>query len=253
MKNRPWLDAIKADLTRQGLPPEYIERLMEELNDHAFDLMEEMKMNTETTHTVTPQQRIGTSDEIAEMATVNYRQTRFAGRHPWLTFFIAPIPTTALMMFVFFLLALGLFETIPWLLGDTWQVEGKAIDQWPAGLVLLARLLDLAIKFLPSVLAVIWFCRLARRGGRSIRWALPACLLVAWFSSLLQTTMQLPQIAGERGLYTVSLGFTLFPQLPKPICVLQFVVPLVVGLFLVFLYAWQAKKFDVGKQIRQSW
>jgi hypothetical protein len=43
-----WREELKEELVRQGLPPAYIERLVQELCDHLDDVMEEsMSMEAE--------------------------------------------------------------------------------------------------------------------------------------------------------------------------------------------------------------
>jgi hypothetical protein len=235
MKNRPWPDALRAQLNRQGLPPKHVRRLMDELADHYSDLMEEKTMNACGTNPETVENRLGKPDELAKAAAANYRGSRFAGRHPWLAFLVAPLPAMVLAWAATMIVAIGLFEAIPSVLGDAYETEGKAISEWPAGLVWAVHAFDFSLRFVVPAAVTVLFCWLVRRSGRRARWALVACGLLAVFASGLQTAWEWPT-AGQQGRYTVGFGANLSPHVPEPGYLLQFAVPLAVGIAFTFFW-----------------
>ena len=98
-KRRP-LEKIREELVRQGLPCQYIERLVSELDDHFSDILEERKtsMNTAGKLTIAPthvEQQLGNPEQLAAFAADQYHARTFWGRHPWITFVIAPLPLYA--------------------------------------------------------------------------------------------------------------------------------------------------------------
>ncbi len=71
MPNPPWLEEIRANLTSQGLPQPYIERLVRELRDHHNDIIDE-GMNMESEKNSAADQRMGQPAHIAEAAACEY-------------------------------------------------------------------------------------------------------------------------------------------------------------------------------------
>ncbi|MBN1589961.1 MAG: hypothetical protein JW888_10635 [Pirellulales bacterium] len=246
MENRPWLNSLRVELARQGLPARHIDRLMEELADHRSDFMEENEMDTENDCLEACETRLGRPEEVAEAAVANYRRARFVGRHPWLTFLVAPIPTVVLTWTVSFLTILAFFYLLPSVLGDAYNVEGKTADQWPPVLLSAVWGLHYAGKFLPSAVVAVLFCYLARRSGRKLRWALLACGLVAVFSFGFNSSLLLPETPGGHGQYTVGLGISPDTLRLEWIYVVQFAVPLLIGLLFVLRNQWRRGPLMAG-------
>jgi hypothetical protein len=69
-----------------------------------------------------------------------------------------------------------------------------------------------------------------------VRWALLACGLVAVLSSALCTSFHFPEADGGVGRYTIGLGLALEPRLPEWIYILQFSVPMGIGLVFALVY-----------------
>ncbi len=89
MVNQAWLEEVQRRLTESNLPPTYIQRCIDELDDHLEDITEE-NMSTDTNMS----SRLGDPKQVAEAAIVAYRQRSFLGRHPtaaFLVFAISPV------------------------------------------------------------------------------------------------------------------------------------------------------------------
>ena len=93
-----WLEQVRRCCRKQHLPAVYVQRLVDELADHHFDLMEDsMRMDANASKTTSPNltdsttARLGSPLDVAARAAQEYRQTRFCGRHPILAFVVLPI------------------------------------------------------------------------------------------------------------------------------------------------------------------
>ncbi len=231
MKNQRWLDALRAELIKQGLPKRYIRRLMKELADHTLDLMEEQEMDDRKNDCAAMENHLGKPQELAEAAVANYRAAKFVGRHPWLTFLVAPVPVMVLTWIGFVLIGGGLLNALPSILGDAYDVEGKAASEWLPLLIWMVRAFDYTLRFVPSAAVVVVFCYLVRRSGRSFRWALAACGLVAVLSAGVQTQLTLSDVPGESA-YRVAFGLPLGLSIPSMTTIVQFAIPLAIALIL---------------------
>ncbi len=87
MDSQPWLGKVRQRLAEHTLPPNYVQRFMEELTDHLEDLKEEgMDRNSFS--------RLGEPEQVAEAAAIVYRRRSFLGRHPaaaFLVFGVSPV------------------------------------------------------------------------------------------------------------------------------------------------------------------
>ncbi|HEX5444682.1 MAG TPA: hypothetical protein VFW87_12660 [Pirellulales bacterium] len=82
MASQQWPDRLRQELRRQGLPSDYISRLVEELSDHAADIsMEKLSMDAEQNAAT----RLGSPEQLASFAKSEFQHRTFAGRHPVLT------------------------------------------------------------------------------------------------------------------------------------------------------------------------
>ena len=61
----PWLEQLRELVNRQGLPPQCMERLFEELSDHFQDIQEEKK-RMDAEQVCTPDTRMGEPSELAQ-------------------------------------------------------------------------------------------------------------------------------------------------------------------------------------------
>ncbi len=95
--NPSWLDLVRQRLAKHVLPPNYVERVVEELADHLEDLKKE---NAEAD----TYSRLGDPEQVAEAAVVTFRRRSFLGRHPtaaFLVFTISPIVPWCVLILTF--------------------------------------------------------------------------------------------------------------------------------------------------------
>src|SRR5438128_2285790 len=72
MTNPPWLEEIRKQLEEQQLPPQYIERLIQELRDHHDDIAAE-HMSMEPDKSNADAERLGQPAHLAQVAADEYR------------------------------------------------------------------------------------------------------------------------------------------------------------------------------------
>jgi hypothetical protein len=211
MASRPWLERLHADLRKRGLPPDYIERLMEEVSDHWDDLMEETMSGEGTCEA-----RMGPPEELAEECS------RRPGplRRPLLAFaafVVAPAPLL-LVLWVGIFLAGGLA------LEQTGLDAGRALPGWARGPTAIHGLLAAAGVVASGALAAL-FGGLARRYRAGARWAWAAALTLALTAGLVVHQVNLSDLPGES---SIALGVGL--ALSQPYWqVWQFVLALACG------------------------
>jgi hypothetical protein len=226
MDSQPWHERLVQQLHQQHLPASYIDRLVEELADHAVDLQQEnASMDAQQSL-----QLLGSAADLAAVAGREFRQHTFAGRHPWLTFVAGPV---AFVPVLFVMLIVG-FTGVGWVLdaviGSCWcsdevlqlplsETEAR-IEWW------FITGFDCYVRFGPFVLAAWVFSRWARRSELR-RWGLAACVIVALIAGLL-STKSVPSHGENPGLWMIGLTFQ--PHLRQ---LVQFVVPLALGCWLL--------------------
>lgn len=155
-----WRSRLVKELRRQGLPRDYVDRLVDEWSDHASDLIQETPGMDAANDLDT---RLGTPEHLAEVATKEFRRRTFAGRHPILAFVISPllmvIFTTAIILaFTGVLLDLG--------------VNNVALQNG------IGFACNAILPFAPFLLSTLLFVWLGRRAGRR-NWSLVACAIIA--------------------------------------------------------------------------
>jgi hypothetical protein len=209
-----WHSELRRALVRRRLPQDYRERLMGELLDHFYDLMEENPHMDARTLT----SRLGWPDDLARAASAEYRRRTFAGRHPIVTFLVAPVPTVATLIVGLLLLLFG----VAWLVPDKWIHSSRGVAITPIVLFAIAWTLRLA----PFAVAALLFTRGAARSGCDFRWSMAATALVVLFAGAFNVWFEAPTLVPESGRF--GLGFAL-PT--GPVQLLQASVPLAIALW----------------------
>jgi hypothetical protein len=220
VSNHRVLEIVAAELRRYGLPSAEVARLLQELDDHVADLFagqgglmdEVMQVNEQI------ESRLGRPEALVAAALANRRQTSVFGRHPVLSFVVAPIPLAILSWIGFFLLWIGLVEATGWILGD------DAVQDWPALKIYAMQTMEIGMRFLSPALAVVLLCWCAKRAGMSWRWTLAATCLVALIAGALVVQTTLSEEA-RQGTIVFGLGLPVL----KSINLIQLLVPLLVG------------------------
>lgn len=240
MPNHPWLEALSGDLARRGLPPYYVARFIQELDEHIEDLSrEEEAMSTEVM-----EERLGSREELAAEAVAHFRHVRFSGRHPILMFLLAPVPALLLCWVLYFVLPVLACEYAPRLLG--YDPFATPAAEWSPGIVAFVQSIRYASAYLPPAVAVLLWCWLARRSGRGWRWGLVSCLLIALVASLYTIRLELPT-ATARGSLMIGFGFPPFVwRQAAPFAVPQFAVPLLLGGWLLWRQGRAARRLRLS-------
>jgi hypothetical protein len=224
MRRHPWLEELRGNLACRGLPRAYIARFLAELEDHLQDISLEQEVSVSTDMRKAPSgrvvERLGSHEQLVEHAVANYQGASFAGRHPVVVFLLAPIPVAIICWVVFLLVAVLGVEGLGYMFGP--GVLPPASD-WPVAVVRSVRALPLLGSFIPPAAVVLLWCRMARRSGRSWRWCLASCLLVALAAGLHIVTVTTPTATTKGAMY---IGFGLVGSWKQGA---QFVVPLLIG------------------------
>jgi hypothetical protein len=223
MSKSNWLNEVAGALRRQGLPRSYIRRFTEELVDHVDDYyhthsQEKIGMDAEICT-----DRMGTPDEIARRAAHELRRRTYAGRHPFVTFVAAPLPTAVLLL-------VGL--CIPFLLILTAVPDDYAPGYFPAWAAVVMQSVVWAMQFVPFVAGAVVFCYLAKRAFCGARWPFIACALVALLAGSFAVHLTLP--TGAAGSGSLMMGFAIpfrsirWPLAFVPMQLLQALAPITV-------------------------
>jgi hypothetical protein len=126
MPGQPWLEALRGDLARRGLPPGYVKRFLRELEDHVEDISQEQEeiMRTDAQGTtmesnaaLSVEERLGGREQLAEQAVAEFQRANFAGRHPVWTFLVAPIPAALIAWVLFYVVFVFGIEGLAWVAG----------------------------------------------------------------------------------------------------------------------------------------
>lgn len=164
MANRQWLERVWAAVVRSGLPPEYASRLLEELRDHAAELGEHLTPGAEV------EDRLGDPDAVAANAVREYRAGTFTGRHPVLSFVVAPLFGVVFAWNVYIIAGTELVESFGGM-ESAFAIGLSHVLTWLSGFVV------------PAVaVAVLW--RMHRRSGRPRGWFAVGGALVAVLAGL---------------------------------------------------------------------
>jgi hypothetical protein len=237
MANQPWLDEVRGQLAKHTLPPAYIGRFMEELSDHFHDITEET-MSTEANVA----SRLGEPNQVAEAAVTAYRRRSFLGRHPTAAFFVfvvSPIVSlVALVGLAFTVLSVSLVAC-EWIGFDIQHFLMGLTRFEPAASLTLPYVLSLVTVVIPCILASVLYCKLAKRVGIGRNWILVACVMLAATALMPICSVKLSDMPGESALRlgtwnpqsVLGLPHFLVVSLCKPRQLLQFVVPLAIGLW----------------------
>ncbi len=157
----PWLEQLRELVNRQGLPPQYMERLFEELSDHFQDIQEEKK-RMDAEQVSTPDARMGEPSELAQFVGGEYRKRRFSQKHPVVMFAALPVLLLLCIWSGLGLLAYGIGGMLAGPAGPAESV---------VSLTKTEQLICCGIIWLPVALTAVIFCRAAQR--QRVSWRRP--------------------------------------------------------------------------------
>jgi hypothetical protein len=258
-------EQLLAELQRHGLPRNYIQRLLDELDDHLADLQDERNSDMNTARKpdlnqtdskasessspdiVNLQDRLGDPTQLAAFASKQYHNRSFLGRHPIFTFVAAPIPVMILSWTVplVVLTAIEMTWNHFWPAGD--YNPREYLRSQTIGIVLWTWSY---MVFLPLI-NVLFMCRVARRNSLEWRWARIAMVLLAllcadfWVTGIFPTNDHyIPDSLGNGGM---MLGFS-FPASLYALFLytLRFALAMGIGLLLI-KRAQQLQKIDENR------
>ena len=210
----PWLEQLREFVKQQGLPPQYLERLFEELSDHFQDIQEEKK-RMDAEQVCTPDARMGEPAELARFVGSEYRKRCFSQKHPVVMFAVMPV-----------LLLLGIWSALGLLAYGIDSMFAEPADfAEPAESVALSlteQLICYGVVWLPVALTTVIFCRAAQRRRVGWRWSMLTAATLAIFPGM--TVRLSPSM----------LMIGLVPMLSVT-AVIQLMLPLAIGSW----YSWR--------------
>ena len=230
MTAHPSLTNMQAELVRRGLPADYVDRIVDELRDHQEDSAAEIARacGDSTQASELAESRLGNPRVLAGRIVSEYRARFFAGRHPMVTFLVAPLPALLLAWILYLLAAYLVFAGVESTLLSNEGSAGQHIG--------VLRAVDFLLVFAVPLLVAAGFCRLARRTCAGLHWAAISTGLICFAALSLQTQITPPTMGPGTGRYLVGLGLhTSLLSLSDWAHVLQAVVPCM-ALVLTFLF-----------------
>ena len=225
MNSQQWFESLRELLRREGLPIVYRRKLVNELYEHFLDITnEEIGMSMDATRPKSLESRLGSPECIAQVAGAEYRRASFAGKHPWLTFVVAPVPVFVLMIAAYvLLLVLGL------------SVFEDSLPQQSPFVLSLFEGFAIGIAYVPAAGAAALLGVMAIRSDRGWNWLLASCGPVALLASLLTVGWTSPVGDAEGTLHVgAGLGSGAFHWI-------QFLVPLAIGSVFVLWQQWRQR------------
>lgn len=236
---RPSSGKLRDELTRQGLPHEYIERLLAELDDHYTDLLEErssfvgaarkLEYNSVSNEA---EQRLGEPVQLAVFAAEHYHNRSFWGRHPWLTFGLLPLPmfVASLVFFAIALVTVG--ASCAYVLEHLFHVSAPEPQDHFVLQTVMMVLISWYIVVLPPIVVALLLCRVYRRNSIDQRWPILGCGLVAVATSLFSITYRIAT-APHDGMMMMGFSFSGSIQWVFLSLLPKFIVAFGIGLLLV--------------------
>jgi hypothetical protein len=217
MENEPLHNEFRSELERRGLPRAYIERLLSELDDHYTDLLEERstsmgaarKLQTEFDNDrfADVEQRFGNPAQLAIFAAEQYHARSFWGRHPWITYLLAPLPllVTCWIAFglAFWAFTYGLAFVGSQIFGWSDETFANPADYiWHQAAAI--TFMRWYVTVLPPLTAAWLLCRTYRRNALDWRWPIVGCILLAAVAGVFTTSYR---IATEPNNGMFMIGF----------------------------------------------
>lgn len=187
-----WRKQLEQELCRQRLPRKQIERLVDELTDHALDLLSgDHSMDAEQKL----ESRLGSPEQLAHVARGEYVKSTFAARRPVLAFIGVPIVTMlgAVVCLVVFFGVLSSF--LDKMAGGSLSLHTKNT---------LIEIGSIVVRFVPFLLATWLVVRFGRRSD-CYTWSKIGVGLIVLVAFLFTSTV-LPKVGETRGQWMLKMG-----------------------------------------------
>jgi hypothetical protein len=212
-------------LLRQGVSRRHVARIVRELGEHRDDLEAEGRAAGQSPDAARSAacEKLGNINAPGGELVATRRRSYWCGRHPLISFVLAPLP-------MFFLLFLGIL----WLWGEAsgliaWtehQEEGLPMPDWAAVRVGFYAALCMALT-----ISAGFICLLARRCCCGLKWTLIGCSVFFGQALFLHTGFTPPRGVPGHGNFWIGYGIG---RLNRPELI-ACVVPLV--LFILYCFA----------------
>jgi hypothetical protein len=193
-----WLGEFKSAMQNAGVGKKYISDCCGELSDHWDDIEKELGM--EASEAV---YRVGCPVEAAEQVASSYSRMNWVGRHPILSFVVAPIPV---LIVTFCVYALGFYAVVI-----------SSADSIP---FLVVKWLWMVTGTFPSVL-MLSLSKSWVSSRRSVMWLGAAAALSLLFAIIFSPFAHMAE-SGER-----MVGYGMNPSWLRPMLWIPIAIPLI--------------------------
>jgi hypothetical protein len=223
MVSQHWRSQLVEALNRQSLPSAYVDRLVEELSDHASDLFMENPSMEAQQNVAT---RLGTPEQLAAVAKAEFQRRTFAGRHPVVTFVAGPIVAVIGTFVANALLVIAALLLVEEAMGGSFLKHERNTSAFAFDVGVL-QVLNCCIRFVPFALPAWFFVRLGRRSELRA-WTMTACGIVAVAALFLSAVVN-PGTAKGEGTWIIDPTWRIgFDQ------IVQAAVPLAFGMWMLW-------------------
>jgi hypothetical protein len=209
---------LEQELQRQRLPRAYVERLLAELDDHVVDLQDERQTDMKTagkpeTEAANKQLAsvlnidglLGDPAQLAAFAEQQYRRRSFLGRHPIITFLIAPLP----LVLAGIVAIAACFAVIDMVVGYLFPKFDP--HDYTVTYIMTGALVFWLLVVVPPLTAAVFLCRIARRNAVNCRWTIAACVLVSLYCGLLFVSSSVVTMEDSHAKVSMGVGLMLLP------------------------------------------
>lgn len=187
-----WRNQLEQELRRQRLPRMQIARLVDELTDHALDILSgDHSMDAEQKL----ESRLGSPEQLAQMAKGEYIKSTFAARRPLLAFIGVPIVTmfgTVVGLVVFFGVLSSFLDKMT---GGSLSLQTKNT---------LVEFGSILVRFVPFLVSTWLVVRFGRRSDRYTWSKIGIGMIVV--AAFMFTSTVLPKVGETRGQWMLKLG-----------------------------------------------
>jgi hypothetical protein len=247
MANLPSHDEFQNELIRRGLPRAYIERLLAELDDHFTDILEERSTSmgaarklhfdddeAKSNASIVAAARIGEPTQLAIFAADEYRARSFWGRHPFVTFVVAPLPTMVAVL-IGYLAALWLILAGLGVILEWFNVLSVNEHEHPWVQAIALTFFSWGFQVVPPLATALVLCRIYRRNALPVRWPILGCVLLSVVITVIQTQWRLATGPSESDRGMLMFGFLLGTSLKAftTVYLPRFAIAMGIGLLLV--------------------
>lgn len=187
-----WRKQLEQELCRQQLPRKQVERLVDELTDHALDLLSgDDSMDAEQKL----ESRMGSPEQLAQVARSEYTKGTFAARRPILAFIGVPV-VTILGAIVCLVVLFGVLSSfLDKLSGGSLSLETKNS---------LVQFGSIVVRFVPFLLSTWLVVQFGRRSDRHTWSKIGIGLIVV--AAFMFTSHVLPRVGEVRGQWMLRFG-----------------------------------------------